>query len=80
MKYTVIIERAGKNYSGYVPDLPGCVAAAATPARVKKLLLEAVEFHLEGLRADGVRIPKPSAKAATVHVKAKPKGSPRKAA
>ena len=51
MRYAAIIEKAGKGYSAYVPDLPGCVAAGPSVARVRALLAEAVPFHLEGLRA-----------------------------
>lgn len=53
MKYTVVIEKAEKNYGAYVPDLPGCVALAETRQEVMKLIHEAIEFHLEGLRKSG---------------------------
>jgi predicted RNase H-like HicB family nuclease len=57
MRYAVLIEKAGKGYSGYVPDLPGCVAAGATVAMVKAALAEVIPFHLEGLRAGGTPVP-----------------------
>jgi len=60
MKYAIVIERAGKNYSAYVPDLPGCVATGATREEVAAQIREAVEFHLEGMREDGEAIPEPS--------------------
>ncbi len=60
MKYAIVIERAGKNYSAYVPDLPGCVATGATREEVEAQIREAVEFHLEGMREDGEAIPEPS--------------------
>ena len=53
MRYAVVIEKAGAGYSGYVPDLPGCVAAGASVASVKRELASAIPFHLEGLRAGG---------------------------
>ena len=53
MRYAVVIEKTGKGYSGYVPDLPGCVAAGASVAKVKRELEAAIPFHLEGLRAGG---------------------------
>ena len=53
MKYTVVIEKAEKNYGAYVPDLPGCVALAETRQEVMKLIHDAIEFHLEGLRISG---------------------------
>ncbi len=57
MRYAVVIEKAGKGFSGYVPDLPGCVAAGATVAKVKAALAEVIPFHLEGLRAGGEPVP-----------------------
>jgi len=70
LRYTVLIEKAGDNYSAYVPDLPGCVAAADTPEEVLELMQEAIEFHLEGLRRDGDPLPPPQTTAAQVHVAA----------
>jgi predicted RNase H-like HicB family nuclease len=57
MRYAVVIEKAGRNYSAYVPDLPGCVATGATIEETERSIREAVEFHLEGLRADNLPIP-----------------------
>ena len=53
MRYAVVIEKAGTGYSGYVPDLPGCVAAGPSVAKVKQELEAAIPFHLEGMRAGG---------------------------
>lgn len=52
MRYTVAIEKAEGDYCAYVPDLPGCVATAATRQEVEQNLSEAIEFHLDGLRED----------------------------
>ena len=60
MRYAVVIEKAGNNFSGYVPDLPGCVAVAETMIETERLIREAVEFHLEGLREEGIPAPEPS--------------------
>jgi len=60
MRYAVVIERADGNYSAYVPDLPGCVATGETVAKVEHEIREAIRFHLEGLKADGMDIPKPT--------------------
>ena len=49
MRYAVVIEKANANYSAYVPDLPGCVAAGETVADVEKEIREAIRFHIEGL-------------------------------
>ena len=68
MKYVVVIEKTDKNYGAYVPDLPGCVAIADTQSEVKKLILEAIEFHLEGLRDEGNSIPIPTTTSELVEV------------
>jgi len=60
MKYAVVIERAGENLSAYVPDLPGCIATGSNASEVERLIREAITFHLEGLRQDGIEIPEPS--------------------
>lgn len=60
MRYAVIIEEGENSFGAYVPDLPGCVAAGETREEVLKLIEEAIEFHLEGLREDGEPIPEPS--------------------
>ncbi len=59
MKYVVVLEKTDKNWGAYVPDLPGCIAVGYTKLEVKKLIREAIEFHLEGLREDGDPIPQP---------------------
>ncbi|ESZ11104.1 MULTISPECIES: type II toxin-antitoxin system HicB family antitoxin [unclassified Mesorhizobium] len=58
MRYAVVIEKAGENFSAYVPDLPGCIATGATVPEVKIEIRDAIRFHIEGLRADGLDIPK----------------------
>ncbi len=67
-RYLVVIENAGQNYSAYSPDLPGCVATGSTPEETKKSMAEAIEFHLEGMVADGLPIPEPSSVADYVEV------------
>ncbi|RKT47598.1 type II toxin-antitoxin system HicB family antitoxin [Thiocapsa rosea] len=59
MRYAVVIERAGNNYSAYVPDLPGCVATGRTIEETVIEIREAIEFHLAGLREDGLPLPGP---------------------
>ena len=61
MRYAVVIEKAEGNYSGYVPDLPGCVATGASVGEVEEELKQAIRFHLDGLVEDGMPIPAPSA-------------------
>ncbi len=59
-KYTVFFEPTATGYSAYVPDLPGCVAAAATLEETRQLVREAIEFHIEGMRMDGEAVPEPT--------------------
>lgn len=68
MRYVVIIEKTDKNYGAYVPDLPGCVAVAETKSEVTKLIREAIDFHLEGLREEGSPIPEPTSTSELVEV------------
>ena len=65
-KYLIIIEKADGNYCAYSPDLPGCVAAAATPEETEREMESAIKIHLEGMREDGLPIPVPSARAGWV--------------
>ena len=60
MRYAVVIEKGPTSYGAYVPDLPGCVAAGDTREEVVKLIQEAIEFHIEGLKEDGEPVPPPS--------------------
>jgi predicted RNase H-like HicB family nuclease len=60
MRYAVVIEKAEGNYSAYVPDLPGCVAAGPTVEAVEDELREAIRFHEAGLREDGLATPEPT--------------------
>ena len=60
MRYAVIIEEGEDSFGAYVPDLPGCVAVAETREEVFKLIEDAIEFHVEGLREEGAQIPLPS--------------------
>lgn len=60
MRYAVAIEKAPRNYSAYVPDLPGCVATGLTLEEVEQQIREAIEFHLEGMREEGLPIPEPT--------------------
>ena len=70
MKYAVVIENASTNYSAYVPDLPGCVATGRTIQEVENQIRAAIKFHLEGLKNDGLPIPKPSSAVEYVEVAA----------
>ena len=68
MKYTVITEKGPHSYGAYIPDLPGCVAVADTEEEVKKLIKEAMELHLEEMKQNSKRIPKPKVKSFEMEV------------
>jgi predicted RNase H-like HicB family nuclease len=68
MRYAIVIEKANGSHSAYVPDLPGCVAAGDSEAEVESLIREAIEFHVAGLRDDGVVVPPPSSRVEYVDV------------
>ena len=68
MRYAVVIEKAGNNFGAYVPDLPGCVATGDTMEEAEREIRAAIEFHLEGMKADGASIPLPSSRAEYVEV------------
>ena len=60
MRYAVIIEQANGNYSAYVPDLPGCIATGASVADVERDIRDAIRFHIDGLKEDGLPVPAPT--------------------
>ena len=68
LEYTVVIEKATDNYCAHVPDLPGCVATGKTRAKTYQQISEAIAFHLEGLKKDGLPIPEPQSSTAVVKV------------
>ena len=59
MEYTVVLEKSEKNWSACVVKLDGCVAAADTREETLSLIQEAIEFHIDGLRNNGVPVPPP---------------------
>ncbi len=60
MRYAVVIEKAGSNFSAYVPDLPGCVASGETISETEENIRDAIRFHIDGLREDNLPVPAPS--------------------
>lgn len=68
MKYAVVYEQGPTSWGAYVPDLPGCVAVGETQAEVQRLIREAIEFHLEGMREAGEVIPEPTSSVDLVEV------------
>lgn len=67
-EYVVVYERAEHNWAAYSPDIPGCVATGDTRDDVGRQFREAVEFHFEGLREQGLPIPEPSSDVGRVRV------------
>ena len=70
MMYTVIYEKGDSTWGAYVPDLPGVVAVGDSRGEVESLIREAVEFHIEGLNAEGLAVPQPASWAGTVEIAA----------
>ena len=70
MKYLIVIERTSTGYSAYSPDLPGCIATAGTEDKVKREIKDAIVFHLDGLKEEGLAIPKPHSSSSYVDIPA----------
>ena len=70
MRYAIVIEKAERNGSAYVPDLPGCVATGGTIEEVESRIREAIEFQLDGMREDGAPIPPPASRVEYVEIAA----------
>jgi predicted RNase H-like HicB family nuclease len=69
-KYLVVIEPSATGFGAWVPDLPGCVAVGDTVEETIQLMREAIPFHLDGMREDGLPIPEPSSVATVIEVEA----------
>ena len=67
-RYMVVVERGETSWGAHVPDLPGCVAVGETREEVLRLVREAIEFHIDGLRQDGLPVPTPSSEGEFVEV------------
>jgi predicted RNase H-like HicB family nuclease len=67
-KYAVVFEKAPDNWCAYVPDLPGCVTTGRTLEETRRLIVEAIQFHVEGLRLQGCPVPESSAHAEEIEV------------
>jgi predicted RNase H-like HicB family nuclease len=70
MRYMVVVERGEKSWGAHVPDLPGCAAVGESRDEVLRLIREAIEFHIEGLRQDGLPVPAPTSEGEFVEVRA----------
>ena len=70
MRYLVVVEQGPISFGAHVPDLPGCIAVGETKEEVIGLIREAIEFHIEGLKQDGLPIPAPASTSELVEVEA----------
>jgi predicted RNase H-like HicB family nuclease len=59
MRYAIVVEKAGNNYSAYAPDLPGCIATGSSIKEAEQEISKAIKFHIDGLREDGLPVPAP---------------------
>ena len=70
MRYAVVFEKAEHNWAAYVPDLPGCVTTGATLEDTRRLIAEAIAFHIEGLHQHGYPVPPPLTRAEEITIDA----------
>lgn len=70
MHYVIVIEKTQTGYSAYVPDLPGCISVGGTRDEIETNIQEAIKFHLEGMKEDGIDIPQPKSEVMTILIPA----------
>jgi predicted RNase H-like HicB family nuclease len=70
MKYAVVFGKTERNWAAYVPDLPGCIATGKSLAATRKMIAEAIQFHIEGMRLDGQAVPAPTTVTEMVEIQA----------
>ena len=71
MKYLIVVEKTATGFSAYSPDVPGCVSTGRTEEEIKANMKEAIEFHVDGLKQEGLPVPQPSTKSAYVEITAR---------
>ena len=70
MKYLIVAEKTKSGFSAYSPDLSGCVATGRTKKEVEKNMRDAIDFHIEGMREEGYKIPEPTSYSAYIEISA----------
>jgi predicted RNase H-like HicB family nuclease len=70
MKYLIVLEQSETGFSAYSPDLPGCVSTGDTPEETIANMKEAIEFHIDGLKAGGLPVPEPVSRSAYIEIAA----------
>lgn len=68
MKYLIVIEQTETGFSAYSPDVPGCVATGATREATEREMRDAIAFHLDGLKGEGLEAPRPRSSSAYIEV------------
>ena len=68
MKYLIVIEQGETGFSAYAPDIPGCIATGSTPDDVEREMKDAIAFHLDGLKAEGIAIPRATTSSSYVEI------------
>ena len=68
MRYMVVVERGEMSWGAHVPDLQGCIAVGESREEVLRLIREAIEFHIDGLKQDGQPVPTPSSEGEFVEI------------
>ena len=69
-KYLIIIEESNTGFSAYSPDLPGCTSSGKTPGQTENNMREAIQFHFEGLKEEGLKIPEPVTRSSYIEIAA----------
>ena len=69
-RYMVVIERGDSSWGAHVPDLPGCIAVGETRDEVIALIREAVALHIDGLKQEGLPVPRPTSEGEFIEVEA----------
>ncbi len=67
-KYLIVVEPTQTGYSAFSPDLDGCVATGRTREEVERNMRDAIQFHLQGLRLEGLDTPAPHTYSSYVEV------------
>ncbi len=70
MRYMIVVEKGDTSWGAHVPDLPGCVAVGESRDEVIELIREAIGFHIDCLKAEGLAVPPPHSEGDVVEIEA----------
>ncbi len=68
MRYLIVFEKTETGYSAYSPDLPGCAATGTSVEETEGNMRDAIAFHIDGLRQEGMAVPVPASRVSYVEV------------